>query len=494
MKNLIPVLLALLMFNACTANSNTGKYTTAKFPLELPEGSVEGKDVTFGYVTVPEFHGKSNGSTMEIAVAVFHSYSAYPAPDPLVLLGGGPGESNISSFTGLLCGEAGKLMRSNRDVVLIEIRGTCLSKPSLICPEVFECEREMHKLEVSADEMLAFMTKSVKTAHDRFKEAGINLAAFNNSEIADDIDMVMKALEYKKYGVFGFSAGTITVQYLLERYPESLSATIMTGVVSLEDNLAASGANTIATLENIFKICEADEKSRSAFPDLENRFLHLLDSLNAHPVPIQLQDENGEEFTYLVTGDKISRWLAFGMYMNNQVPLTVSKFLQGDYSEFTSSLYNAAPQETFSHGLSFSIMASEFVSSLSNSYPYSKKYESFYNGLTTAWHSPQFNKKMGEAWDIKPLELNYKPPVNDVPTLMLCAEFDHVCPPKYAEALTAGLSNSYLYLFKGLAHTQVALTPCLMFMMHEFMNDPSKAPDGTCAQQYQNEFVTQLSL
>jgi len=490
MKKLIPGFIVLMLLSACQENSKIGNYVEDKFPLELPEGSVEGKDVSFGYVTVPEFHGKSNGNTMEIAVAVFHSYSESPEPEPLVLLGGGPGESNIATFTGLLCGDAGKLMRATRDVVLVEIRGTYLSKPSLICPEVFECEKEMHKLEVSSDDMLAFMTKSVEKAHDRFQEVGINLAAYNNSEIADDIDMVMKALEYEKYGVFGFSAGTITVQYLLEKYPVSLHATIMTGVVSLEDNLVASSANTIACLEKIFAICNADERTRSVYPDLENRFLQMLDSLNAHPVPVQLQDENGEEFTYQVTGDKISRWLAFGMYMNNQVPLTVSKFLKGDYSEFTSSLYNAAPQETFSHGLSFNIMASEFVSSLSNSYPYSEKYEPFYKGLETAWHSPQFNQKMGVVWDVEPLEVNTKPPVNDVPTLMLCAEFDHVCPPQYAEALTLGLSNAYLYLFKGLAHTQVALTPCLMFMMNEFMNDPSKAPDDSCSQQYQNDFVT----
>jgi len=53
------------------------------------------------------------------------------------------------------------------------------------------------------------------------------------------------------------------------------------------------------------------------------------------------------------------------------------------------------------------------------------------------------------------------------------------------------LSNSHLYVFKGLTHTQVAMTPCLLMMMHEFTNDPSKAPDDSCVKQYQNEFVTQ---
>ena len=491
MKNLMLCVLTILMFSACTENSNIGQYYGAKFPLELPEGSEEGKDVSFGYVTVPEIHGSSNGNTMEVAVAVFHSYSETPAPEPLILLSGGPGSSNINTFTPLLCGDAGKLLRSNRDVVLIEVRGSYYSLPNLNCPEVFKCEEEMTKLDLSANEMFAYMTKSVEQAHDRFEEAGINLAAFNNSEIADDIDMVMKALEYEKYSIFGFSAGTITVQYLLERHPESLHAAVMTGVVSMEENLAASSANAIATLESIFEICEKDEIYRTAFPALESRFLHMLDSLNENPAPVELTDENGDVFTYNVTGDKITRWLTFDMYVNNQVPLTVSKFLKGDYSDLTSSINNAAPRETFCHGLSFSIMAVEFVRSMSNNYTYNEKYETSYNGLKTAWHSPQFNLKMAEVWDVEPMDLNEQPIVSNVPTLMLCAEFDHVCPPKYAEDLEAGLSNSHLYVFKGLTHTQVAMTPCLLMMMHEFTNDPSKAPDDSCVKQYQNEFVTE---
>jgi len=491
MRNLIFCFVALVLLFACENNSNLGLYKNAEFPLELPESTVEGRDVSFGYVTVPEFHAKSNGNTMEIAVAVFHSYSESPEPEPLVLLSGGPGDSNINTFTALLCGDGGKLLRSKQEVVLIEIRGTCFSKPNLICPEVFECEKELQKLNLSDSEMLTFMTQSVEKAHKRFKEEGINLAAFNNREIAGDIDMVMKTLDYEKYSVFGFSAGTITVQYLLDHYPESIHSATMTGVVSLKDNLAASTVNTIETLERIFEICEKDEIYRSAFPDLEHRFLHMLDSLNENPVPVELSDGDGDVFTYNVTGDKISRWLAFGMYMNNQVPHTVSRFLKGDYSELTSSIYNASPQETFSHGLSFSIMASEFVNSMSNNYTYNEKYATFYHGLSTAWHSPQFNLKMAEAWDLEPLQIDDQLIVNDVPTLMLCAEFDHVCPPKYAEELEAGLSNSHLYIFKGLAHTQVALTPCLLMMMNEFISDPSKVPDASCVQQYQHNFKIQ---
>ena len=480
-----------LLFLGCKQDDNNGKFAEAPFPFELPEGTVEGEDVHFGYVTVPEFHDRPRGNTMDIAVALFHSYSETPSSEPLVLLSGGPGESNIATFTGLLCGDFGKMMRDKREVILVEIRGTYYSKPKLICPEIFECEKEMPKLDLSVQETMDFMLAAVEKAHDRLQSEGVNLAAFNNSEIADDVDMVMKTLGYEKYHVFGFSAGTITVQNLLKKHSESLQSATMTGVVSLRENLAASNANIIALLEKIFELCETEEKYKEAFPDIENRFLHMLDSLNAHPVKVERAGADGEKFDYKITGDGIVRWLAFGMYFNNQLPLTINKLLNGDYTEMISTISIASPQKTFSHGLSFSIMASEFIPKDSDQFPYNKEYETVYNGLKTAWFSPQFNKKMAKVWGVAPIEVNLDPIVNDVPTLMLCGEYDHACPPRYAEEIADGMSNAYVYLFKGMAHTQVALTPCLAMMLHAFVTDPSKAPDVSCVEAITQEFVLQ---
>ena len=134
------------------------------------------------------------------------------------------------------------------------------------------------------------------------------------------------------------------------------------------------------------------------------------------------------------------------------------------------------------------IMASDFINSFSMALPYKKESEIFYNGLKTAWHSPQFNLKMSEIWDIEPIEYDNKPIVSDVPTLMLCGEYDHVCPPKYAQQLAIGLENSHFYLFEGMAHTDVALSTCMPFMLNEFITDPSEAPSDDCLKSLNKEF------
>ncbi len=487
MKKSLIIIIVSLFFCACEQNSEIGKFTKAKFPFELPEGIVEGENVNFGYVTVPELHNKRNGKTMKIAVAIFECINKEEEQEPLILMSGGPGESNIGSFTNLMSGDFGKMLLNKRDVVLIDVRGTYYSIPNLHCPEIFECENELHKLNMTTEETLEFMLKAVKKAHERFVQAGINLSAFNNSEIASDIDMVMKALKYKKYNVFGFSAGTLTVQYLLKNYSESLNSAVITAIVDIKENLAAGSSNTIATIETIFDVCKTDEKYKEAYPDLENRFLSMLDTLNKNPVKIKLEDK-GDTIDYYITGDKLSRWLTFGMYWNGQLPATVNKLINGDFSEVQATIFVATPQPTFSHGIGFSIMAGEFINSFSMDFPYNKEYEIFYNGLKTAWHSPQFNLKMSEIWDIEPIEYDNKPIVSDVPTLMLCGEYDHVCPPKYALQLAKGLKNSHFYLFEGMAHTEVALSPCMPLMLNQFIADPSKAPSDDCLKSLNKDF------
>ncbi len=67
---------------------------TTYCPFAVPLGSIQGKTVDCGFVTVPERRSRPDGPTIRVAVARFHSLSDTPDPVPVVELSGGPGARN----------------------------------------------------------------------------------------------------------------------------------------------------------------------------------------------------------------------------------------------------------------------------------------------------------------------------------------------------------------------------------------------------------------
>jgi hypothetical protein len=55
----------------------------------------KGYTVECGMVTVPEDHANPDGPKIKLAVAIVHSTSPDPAPDPVLFIVGGPGGSAL---------------------------------------------------------------------------------------------------------------------------------------------------------------------------------------------------------------------------------------------------------------------------------------------------------------------------------------------------------------------------------------------------------------
>jgi hypothetical protein len=62
--------------------------------LPLPAGRCR-RSVDCGYLTVPERRDRPTDRRIQLAVAVCHSPSSHPRPDPVLVLGGGPGGQQL---------------------------------------------------------------------------------------------------------------------------------------------------------------------------------------------------------------------------------------------------------------------------------------------------------------------------------------------------------------------------------------------------------------
>ncbi|MBT8313381.1 MAG: alpha/beta hydrolase, partial [Maribacter sp.] len=457
----------------------------------VPDSLITKGKFTYGYMKVPELHSKPNGKAIELAVAVFKSQADAPTHEPLVLVTGGPGMSDIDAFIPLMIGDLGKLFLDNRDVVIIELRGLKYSKPNLLSPEIEALQMSLLDKNYTADETLDVYMDTLKETYTRFETEGVNLSAFNDYEIAKDIVFVMEQLGHDSFAVFGSSFGTLVCQHLLLNHSDHITSVTMNAVVDMNKAFPGMHTNANQTLEALFEKCRNDKALSKAYPDLKNRFLSTIKRLNEHPDTLQINYPKDKKMYKLVlNGNKLAVWIFADMYWDTQLPATLHKLLSGDYGQIEKSPGILFPSDDFSHGLSLSIILSEFANFEKDNIPLDDEYAEFVKGSGTLIFTPHFLNRAKKVWKVSDLQNKHINLVSDVPTLMLSGELDHVCPPRYTTELSKKLKNSYGYIFPGIAHSPIEQGGCGIMMMKEFIDDPTKAPNSECMAQFESGYKT----
>lgn len=489
-KYLILALFILSILSiGCKQRNGIGNFTSATCPIEVPDSLIESGKFSYGFMKVPEFHKKPDGKVIELAVANFKCQTDSTTHEPLVLVTGGPGMSDIDMFVPILLGELGTLFLNNRDVVIIELRGLKYSKPNLLCPEIEDLQMTLIDRNLTADKTIDLYMDTLKTIYSRFEEEGTNLSAFNDYEMANDIVYVMQQLGHEKFSVFGSSFGTLVSQHLLLKHSEHIVSVTMNGVVDINRAFPNMHTNSINSLDAIFKKCENDAELNKAYPDLKNRFLTTLNRLNEEPVTLDIKyAEDNETYKVVLNGSKLAVWVFAQMYWDAQLPSTLHRILSGDYSQIIENPGLIFPLKDFSDGLSISLLLSEYSNYEKEDIPLDNEYVDFVKGCGTMFFTPYFLKEAKKVWKVDDLQDKNISVVSDVPTLMFSGEMDHVCPPIYAEELSENLKNSYLYIFPGIAHSPIDYGSCGIMMMKEFIDNPSKAPNSECLKEFHGGF------
>ena len=486
---LILVVLSLL-FIRCSTDENLGKFRSADCPIEVPEELLKSGNFSYGYMKVPEFFNDPNGNTIELAVVIFKCRSETPTHEPLILVGGGPGTSNLDDFVPTLAGGLGDLFLEQRDVVIVESRGLKYSKPYLGLPEIDALQMSLLGQNLTTDETVSLYLDSLGSAYTRFTDAGVNLSAFNSLEISNEIAYVMTQLGYDKFSLFGTSYGTVVAQYLLLNHADRLTSVVMNATIDLHNGTYDMLTNTVNHFEEVFEQCERDPGLAAAYPDLKTRFLNLLRRLNEKPDTITTQYwDDGNNYQVVLNGNRVSAWLFNQMYGNTQLPLTLHQLLTGDYSAIMASPGLIFPLPEFSLGLSLSTFMSATPDLQPENLPVDGEYGDLVKGIGTLLFTPYFWHSAKDVWKVDSKRYDEKPLVSDVPLLMLSGEMDHLCLASHATEFAKRQKNAHLYIFEGVAHSPIDQGTCAIMMFKEFIDNPTKAPDNSCMDEFQHEFV-----
>jgi len=493
------MLIATSALTRCVeAATGIGVLREASCPFRVPEGLVLGQNFKFGYVTVPERHAHPAGKTIELAVAIFPSSNENHAPDPIVLNTGGPGGSNMDDFVPAIASDLGHLLLSDRDVVIIELRGLRYSKPNLICKELSEASTALMKQDLSYDQTRTIILKALKASHDRFVREGVNLSAFNNVETAADIDLTMTRLGYDTFNLFGSSAGTLVAQHLIRDYPERVRSVVLNAALPMNSTVLRDMVpNGIATLKRIFAKCNDDRDCQLEYGNIEEQFLSLLDSLEKNPVTIPLKHpKTGEAINYVLNGYRFGAYVFIRMYSTPQIPFLIKRVMGGDYTDVKAHVITMLGMSDFAHGLGHTVFLSEACDFKLSDIKIDPAYSIFAQGATASGLGGEFELSVKQIWSIPPLdpERIALPESSKVPVLVMNGLYDHVIPAKYDRVMRQSSDNCYLFRFDGISHSVVDSAPeCALPMALAFLKDPSQAPDSSGLQNYKLRLIAKAN-
>ena len=476
-------------------------FETDNCPFELPAPEAEGETYECGYLVVPEDRSDPDSPTVELAVAIIYSVSNIPEADPLVYLAGGPGSGALLEADLW----AASPLRADRDIILLDQRGTGFSYPNLNCVELEDEDAE--------DVIAASIA-----CRDRLLEARVDLSAYNSAASAADIEDLRLALEIDKWNVYGVSYGTRLALTLMRDFPDGIRSVVLDSVYPPHVNAyEEQPLNTFLALEVLFQGCAASITCNEAYPQLGQVFYDVVDQLNATPF------DDGEHG--LIFGDDVSATIIQSMYSTEVIPgLPLAIYLlAADEFEIGMTLLNGEipPDEIVSllsddsgdnrsddsgeddggdEGLIVDEDLLDELGDISDA-------EGLYNSVECHDEVPFADRRVAAdlARDIpasiRASELasvdelietcalwgagtadarENEPVVSNIPTLVLAGEYDPVTPPSWAQRAAEHLSQGYYYEFPGVGHSVIDAGDCPVAMITGFLDDPTSAPDSRC--------------
>jgi pimeloyl-ACP methyl ester carboxylesterase len=453
-------------------------------PFSVPDATGERDEVYCGRVTVPESHGRTDGPTVRVTVAVFRTPSGSPLPDPLLMLAGGPGESTFDTYAEALLSPIGSVFRAQRDLVLIELSGLFYAEPALACPEIGSAL--IDALGQDPHHSRGLLVRAARACRERLLARGIEFSHYNHVEAAADIAMVMTALGYDRFNLYGNSAGSELGQHVLRDFPDRVRSAVLTSVLPLSETFGTQmPANAVGALWLVFEQCEKDPECRRENPNLEDTFFRLIETLDERPVTMTLRSPfTGSDFRVHLTGQRLAQWVFALLYDTEAVhalPGFITRLAAGDHSPLEAQSGAFLVPETFSWGVHYSAECAEGGGFALEDIRLGDRYPAFAEAVADVWYGPRNLLAVCEVWGVPLLDDYVQQPVTgDVPTLLLSGALDNVTPPRYAEQVAEGLSRSYTYTYPDVAHTPISGGLCPLSMIAQFVADPTHAPDDTC--------------
>lgn len=325
---LVPLALAPAVVLADTIAEPHIQLHRCYFPV--PEGEIQGETITCGTLITPLNRADPDGASVELAFAIVHSHAASPRPDPIFYLEGGPGGGAVMFAEWWMRSP----LRDERDIVLLDQRGTGYSQPRLTCPETGRVNWGDENSYINALDECA----------QRLVREGADIAHFNTRSNANDVADLAEALGYTQYNLYGVSYGTRLALTIMRDYPQGLRSVVLDSTYPPPADIYEEGPiNSYRVFSQMFDDCAADAACASTYPDLESRFFKLVDRLNVTPIELD------GWFSYEMTGDDLIDEMFQLFYVTDVLPYLprmVDELTRDDTTTLDGLLSGSLPEQS----------------------------------------------------------------------------------------------------------------------------------------------------
>lgn len=414
------------------------------------------RKMKWGNLVVPENWSQPKGRKIKMAVAILETFGEKANQPPVVFIDGGPGAGGINRL-GFWYNHP---IRENRDLILVDVRGTGLSTPRL-CPDlgskIFEIFSKNQSVEADNREKIA---AAIDCKQDLINRE-IDISAYHEASIAKDLHALLVTLGHEFWTVYGVSYGTQLAQTYAKLFPNELEAMVLDSPIpNIGKYYEQNTSNYLGSLRKVFAACAQDPHCNQEFPNLEDIYYATIKQLEATPITITVDKEvvNTGQFTYNAEDFKIAIQQAlYQKPLIEVLPMLIYAFNEGNKSTLRALVQAFSGALSLDYGLYYCITCNDVIPL--NAYQNFIKDATGQDRLKEGLAFYQSDFQVCEKWNGKRSQDTSKLVLDSsdmsavtAPVLVLSGEFDPITPLHNGLLTKNKFQNAYWLQVPSIGH------------------------------------------
>lgn len=388
------------------------------------------------------------GEKISLHLRVLPARAAEPAPDPVYVLVGGPGQA--ASEVGPSLAPVLNKLRAERDIVLLDQRGTGSSSP-LDCGEELRTVAELFDTDFKLDEF-----------RECLEGYPVDPSLFTTEAAVADLEALREELGHAQVNLFGLSYGTRLALAYQRRHADKVRSAVLDGVAP--PNIALPRAMDVGSqgaLEGTISDCANSPACAAAYPNLARDFDLWTSELSTAALPFEvMHPRSGARQKFQLSKPAALGALRSALYTSESaalIPLAITEASQGRVEPLVglASMVSGSA-DTISSGLFMSIICAEDMRQ-------EQKIDRGEAEVFAAEPSARGDLFGGQAfaqlklacalWPQGAVPEDFAEPVrSEVPTLLLSGARDPATPAAWAAEAAQHLPKSRHVIAPGVGH------------------------------------------